>query len=72
MVRRAWGCSYLSRREIQVVTGLADGLSYAGIGERLGIERETVHGHVRHAFRVLQVRSAGGAVGKALRDGWIE
>jgi DNA-binding NarL/FixJ family response regulator len=40
----------LSRRELQVLGLMAEGLSNRGIAERLGITNKTVESHVRSIF----------------------
>lgn len=59
----------LSRREVQVITLLADGLSKQKISERLSIKEPTVATHVRNIYNKLGVRNAPGAIGKAYRCG---
>ena len=59
----------LSKREMQIITLLADGNSKSKISEHLRIATSTVSSHVRSIFRKLGVSNAPGAVGKAFRCG---
>lgn len=59
----------LTRREVEVVTLLSEGLSKQKIADQLGLSRSTVCTHARHIFRKLGVSNASGAVGKAFRCG---
>jgi DNA-binding NarL/FixJ family response regulator len=59
----------LSPRQLDVLRGLVDGLSYAEIGSRLGISTETVRGHVHNIYVALQVRNVAEAVRFAIKHG---
>jgi DNA-binding NarL/FixJ family response regulator len=59
----------LSLRQLDVLRGLVDGLSYREIGERLDISTDTVRGHIRQIYATLQVHNVAEAVGYALRHG---
>jgi DNA-binding NarL/FixJ family response regulator len=59
----------LSPRQLAVLRGLVEGLSYREIGERLGISLDTVRSHIRQIYAALQVHSVAEAVGYALRHG---
>lgn len=61
----------LSRRESEVLAGLADGLSAAQIAERLVIGRETVRTHLRTLYRSMGVCDRGAAVAEGFRRGII-
>ncbi len=52
----------LSRRERETLVLLADGLSNAEIGERLGISEKTVRNHLSHLFDKLGVWSRAQAI----------
>ena len=56
----------LTTREIDVLGLLAQGCSYAAIGERLGISAHTVASHIKNAYRKLEVHSAAAAVMRAV------
>lgn len=59
----------LTPREIDVLRGLVDGLSYREIGERLSISQDTVRSHIRKIYTTLQVHNVAEAVTFALRNG---
>ncbi|HEX3124336.1 MAG TPA: response regulator transcription factor [Rhodanobacteraceae bacterium] len=59
----------LSPRQLAVLRGLVEGLSYREIGERLDISLDTVRSHIRQIYAALQVHSVAEAVGYALRHG---
>lgn len=62
----------LTKREVQTVALLAEGLSKQKIADKLGIGRNTVCTHVRHIFKKLGVCNSSGAVGKAFRYGILK
>ena len=55
----------LTARERDVLGLMAQGYSYAGVGERLGISAHTVASHVKKIYRKLGVHSAAAAVRRA-------
>jgi DNA-binding NarL/FixJ family response regulator len=57
----------LTIRELDVLGLLAEGCSYAAIGERLGISAHAVASHVKNAYRKLDVHCAAAAVIRALQ-----
>ena len=58
----------LSDREREVLALLADGLAQKEIAEALHVSPATVNKHVQRVYHKLEVRSASGAVAKALRE----
>lgn len=56
----------LTPREIEVLVGIADGLSNKGVARRLGISQHTVKFHVEALFRKLGAASRAEAVRKGL------
>jgi DNA-binding NarL/FixJ family response regulator len=59
----------LSPRQLAVLRGLVEGLSYREIGERLDISLDTVRSHIRQIYAALQVHNVAEAVSYALRNG---
>lgn len=52
----------LSNREFEIVSGLADGLTYNEIAEKLFISVETVRYHIKNIYLKLQVHSRTQAI----------
>ncbi len=59
----------LSKREVQVVALLAEGLSKQKISEHLSIKVSTVATHVKNIYQKMGVENAAGAISKAYRCG---
>ena len=57
----------LTRRELEVLDGLAQGWPYKEIAARLGIRLDTARDHLRSIYRKLRVSSGIAAVVKYLR-----
>lgn len=55
----------LSQREMEILTLLAKGISFAEIGALLSISPHTVTAHIKKIYRKLQVHSRGEAVYEA-------
>ncbi|MDA8437187.1 MAG: response regulator transcription factor [Actinomycetales bacterium] len=76
LVRRsegaAEGTGSLSRRELEVLTLVAQGLSNRAIAESLFISENTVKNHIRNIHEKLQVHSRMEAVVRAVRDGVLQ
>lgn len=62
----------LTRREIDILWGIAKGFSYADIADHLGISRQTVPGYIKNIYRKLEVNTRGEAVFEALQQGLIK
>jgi two-component system, cell cycle sensor histidine kinase and response regulator CckA len=62
----------LTRREQQVLTLLADGMTNERAGAALGISSETVQSHVRNAMGKLEADTRTEAVALAIRQSLIE
>ena len=62
----------LTRRELEVLRLLTEGLAQHGIAERLFISQKTVATHVENIFRKLGVHSRAQAVAVAFREGLLE
>jgi DNA-binding NarL/FixJ family response regulator len=76
LVRRqdgpAEGSGSLSRRELEVLTLVAQGLNNRAIAERLFISENTVKNHIRNIHEKLQVHSRMEAVVRAVREGVLQ
>jgi DNA-binding CsgD family transcriptional regulator len=64
--------SPLTSRERDVLRLVARGHTYAGAAERLGLSAHTVASHIKKIYRKLGVHSAGAAVMRAVKLGFIE
>jgi DNA-binding NarL/FixJ family response regulator len=62
----------LTRRELEVLRHLADGLGQSAIADLLGISPNTVGTHIEHIFQKLGVRSRAQAVAAAYRQRLVE
>ena len=62
----------LSRRETEVLGLLVDGLTNRQIAERLVVSEHTVHRHVTHILRKLEVPSRAAAAAQAVRTGILD
>jgi DNA-binding NarL/FixJ family response regulator len=58
----------LNERELAVLHGLVDGLSYKMIGEKHAMATDTVRGYIKRIYEKLQVHSRSEAITKALRN----
>ena len=58
----------LSRREVEVLGEMVEGLSQKEIAGRLFISTSTVNVHVQHIYEKLHVNSSNAAVAKAVRE----
>ena len=61
----------LTRRELEILRGLAAGNTYQTAALSLGISTDTVRFHIRKIYRKLQAHSHSEAVAKALRKGLL-
>jgi two-component system nitrate/nitrite response regulator NarL len=62
----------LSEREREVLTAVAEGLSYGEIGRRLHVSASTVKTYVQRIFEKLGVSERAAAVAEGLRRGLID
>jgi len=58
----------LSPRQIMIIEGLVDGLSYKGLSEKLEISVSTVKTHIKRIYQAMHVSSKSEAVAKYLRS----
>jgi PAS domain S-box-containing protein len=63
--------STLTRREIEILSLLAQGCSSNSIAKRLGVSRYTVRCHIQNALRKLGLHSRAEAVSFAYRNGLL-
>lgn len=56
----------LSERQMQIVQGLVDGLSYKMVADKLGISLDTVRDHIKRIYRTLEINSKAEIIKKAL------
>ena len=61
----------LTAREVEVVDGLRNGLSYEEVGARLGLSTNTIRTYIRSVYDKLSVSSKTEAVLEALRRGLL-
>lgn len=59
--------SDLTSRELDIVNGLVDGLSYKLIADRYDISIDTVRAHIRNIYKKLHVNSKAEVIAKSLR-----
>ncbi len=59
--------THLTARQLDIVQGLVDNLSYREIGERLDISIETVRDHIKNIYRKLRVNSKMEVVQKKIK-----
>ena len=59
----------LTNREMDILHGLVDGLTYKGLAQRLEISVDTVRSHIKKLYEKLGVHSRNEAVAVALRHG---
>ncbi|RZK61426.1 MAG: response regulator transcription factor [Hymenobacter sp.] len=57
----------LTGRELDIVRGIEDGLSYKLIADRYGTSLDTVRNHIRSVYRKLHVNSKGELLAQSLR-----
>ena len=61
----------LSKRELEILTCLAQGNSYKMVAELCNITHATVNTHVKNIYEKLQVHSVSGAIEKASKHNLI-
>lgn len=59
--------SNLTPRELQIIQGLMDGLSYKLIADRLSISIDTIRYHIKKVYSKLQVNSRTELIRKSMR-----
>jgi DNA-binding NarL/FixJ family response regulator len=65
------GQAVLTAREIEVLSALSRGYTYAEIADRLGISIGTVTSHIKNSYRKLTVHSGAAAVTRAAELGLL-
>ena len=71
LFRRRQAMGDMTRREIDVLELLSQGLSNDEIGDKLGIGRNGVKSHLKNIFAKLEVDDRVTAVTEAIRRGFI-
>ena len=61
----------LTERETEVLEGLAQGLTYPQLAEKLFISRDTVRNHVTKVYKKLKVKSKVEVIRKAQHNRWF-
>ncbi|MBL4614945.1 MAG: response regulator transcription factor [Magnetovibrio sp.] len=62
----------LTRRETEILQGVAKGLTYAELADVYGISHQTVPVHIRNIYRKLETHNRSETVYEAMRLGLIE
>lgn len=62
----------LTPRELDILWGIAKGMTYSEIAEHLGLSHHTVPSYIKNIYRKLQVETRGQAVYEALQFGIIK
>lgn len=62
---------HLTPRELDILWGIAKGLTYGEIADQLDISHQTVPSYIKAIYRKLQVGTRGEAVYEALQQGLI-
>lgn len=63
--------SDLTRREMEILTAVARGMSNKKASEKLHVSESTIKRHLSNVYEKLGVASRGEAVRKAMSEGWI-
>lgn len=64
--------SSLTEREIEILKGIADGMSNRQIGEQLFISQRTVDTHRQNIMKKLEVKKVVGLIKFAIKNGLVE
>jgi DNA-binding NarL/FixJ family response regulator len=54
-------------KELEVIVGLVEGLSYKMIGDRMGVSLETVRSHIKSIYRKMHVHGKAEVISKSLK-----
>lgn len=63
---------HLTPRELDILWGIAKGMTYNEIAEHLGLSQQTVPSYIKAIYRKLQVETRGQAVYEAIQFGLIK
>lgn len=69
--RRKMRDAGLTSREIEVLEGMADGLTNTQIGNGLFLGEHTIKTHARRLFRKMGATGRAHAVAEGFRKGWL-
>lgn len=63
--------SILTKRELEILWGIAKGYTYKDVAKKLGISSNTVLSHIKNIYRKLEVNSRSESVFEAIQRAWI-
>lgn len=59
--------SQLTPKQVEVIEGLVDGLSYNALAEKMNVSASTIKTHIKRIYQTLHVKSKAEAVAKYLK-----
>ena len=61
-----------TRRQTQVLSLLAEGMTAREVGEELGLATDTARTHIQNLLRRIEARNRPHAVALGFRAGWLD
>ena len=58
----------LTTREIEIVNGITDGLSYKLVANKLNVSIDTVRKHIKNVYKKLQIHSKAELLSKYFKN----